>query len=509
MSLRTKLFFIFGGLIAALVIGQWWMVRGLTRNILKEVELLAVAVGRDMIAVFESEDAEIRELLKNHGPVKDGNPAGGRKVIRRELRHRAPEAERFEDVVIKEIRSEFEVEKRPADEPVPEDGAVPADGSVVEEKQNTSPVKEREDWSDAELEFHHVELDLDRASNAKYLVVKTLGNSTKIPIPKHRMTDELARLSRFLLLGSVLILLLGLALAAFLAHRVSKPLAALAQAAEAVGDGKFGANVDVSASHREIRKAIDAFNLMSRRLVELDAMERQHRQRQHLSELGEVARGLAHTLRNPLQTLGLSLEQMAGLAKDRDASKALAENASRQIRRIDRWIRTFLALASEGRGEVESLDIGALVRDVVLEALLDNPDKVRVDVAVDDGLPSIRGVAPELRTMVQALVVNAVEASNAGETVNLTVQRDARGGLQLEVLDQGTGIAPAVRERLFTPHVTTKPMGSGMGLFLAHRLATSRYRGELQLLDREPRGTRACLWLPERNVYDEDSHSTG
>jgi signal transduction histidine kinase len=66
------------------------------------------------------------------------------------------------------------------------------------------------------------------------------------------------------------------------------------------------------------------------------------------------------------------------------------------------------------------------------------------------------------------------------------------------VEDDGTGLPAAVRERLFTPHVTTKPSGSGMGLFLAHRIATSRYGGGLRLEDRLPSGTRATVTLRDR-----------
>ena len=67
--------------------------------------------------------------------------------------------------------------------------------------------------------------------------------------------------------------------------------------------------------------------------------------------------------------------------------------------------------------------------------------------------------------------------------------------------DEGPGLPPSVRERLFTPHVTTKSTGTGMGLFLAHRIATSRLGGTLRLDDRPSGGTVAVLELP----LDEES----
>jgi nitrogen-specific signal transduction histidine kinase len=68
----------------------------------------------------------------------------------------------------------------------------------------------------------------------------------------------------------------------------------------------------------------------------------------------------------------------------------------------------------------------------------------------------------------------------------------------LEVDDEGPGLPPEIRQRLFTPHLSTKANGSGMGLFLAHRIAGNRYGGRLELLDLEPTGTRAVLELRDR-----------
>jgi signal transduction histidine kinase len=77
----------------------------------------------------------------------------------------------------------------------------------------------------------------------------------------------------------------------------------------------------------------------------------------------------------------------------------------------------------------------------------------------------------------------------------VTVRVEALDGtsVRLTVEDEGPGLPSEVRSRLFTPHVTTKPSGSGMGLFLAYRIATARYGGSLVLEERVPRGTRAVF----------------
>lgn len=105
--------------------------------------------------------------------------------------------------------------------------------------------------------------------------------------------------------------------------------------------------------------------------------------------------------------------------------------------------------------------------------------------------------------MVQALVVNAVEASPPGGQVLVRVGRGPGERWWLEVDDEGPGVAPEIRERLFTPHVTTKASGSGMGLFLAQRLAAGRYDGKVELLTRTEGGTRARLELGPRIAAEE------
>ncbi len=325
---------------------------------------------------------------------------------------------------------------------------------------------------------------------------------TSIPIPDSGLGMAVGRFRDRLLLGSLGILGLGLAVAAVVAHRVTAPLRGLAEAARTVGEGALGTQVPRPAAG-EVGEAILAFNRMSSRLKELETNALALRERQHLGELGEVARGLAHALRNPLHAIGLSIEELGTRAGGDASAEELVESARRQIRNIDHSIRSFLALSSGAAGAEEELDGGGLVRDVVLTALHDARGRVRLDLKEAEGPTPVLAVAAELKAAVQALVVNAIESSPDGATVVVSVGAADAGGLRVEVEDDGPGLPAAVRSRLFTPHLTTKPNGSGMGLFLAHRIVTTRYGGSLELFDREPRGTRAVLAFgPRKGALD-------
>ncbi len=298
----------------------------------------------------------------------------------------------------------------------------------------------------------------------------------------------------------------------------------------------------------EVGEAVAAFNQMSERLRALDAETERLRASEQLSELGEVGRGLAHSLRNPLNALGLALDQLAEQAEPDGA--ATAEAARRQIRRIDGALRGFLAL-SAGDAAASEVDLAAVARDVALEALQSRPnggEGPRVEVVALSNAVRLRGVEAELRAALQALVVNAVEASPAGAPIVVTVSErprrhceersdeaistieiaaaasrprndrtesalgaatDIDDSVTITVDDRGPGIPAAVRERLFTPHVTTKTAGAGVGLYLAHRLATTRYGGTLTLDDRDGGGTRATLRLRDRGTASTNGAADG
>lgn len=479
MTLRRRLFLLLGALVALLVAGQVVLVRSLTRELADEVGAVAVSVGESVAAAVGEEP---RFLPKLPGEILHERQV---RVIR--VPPPGPDGPRQLTLDVDDV--EVDEAAGPA-----EKGAVPEEGGELGER---------------EVKHSVVKVKLLDKGSERTLVLDDGGEARAIPLPERGVSREVGRFQRRLLLGSLALAALGVVAAAVVAHRVSRPLAELAAAARRVGEGDLGTQAP-EPRDRDVGAAVAAFNRMSRELAQLDEHARALRAREHLAELGEVARGLAHSLRNPLHALGLSVDELAAagsVAPGAGGEAAdLAQAARRQIQRIDRSLRTLLVLAAEGAGPApEPVDLTALAEDVALEVLQDLRGRVRIEVegagAEPDGAPSptVLGVAAELRAMVQALVVNAAEASPEGGLVRVRVAGSPRGAT-VEVSDQGAGLPAEVRSRLFSPHVTTKPTGSGMGLFLCHRLATTRYGGSLALEDAAGGGTRAVLELGNRRA---------
>jgi signal transduction histidine kinase len=180
------------------------------------------------------------------------------------------------------------------------------------------------------------------------------------------------------------------------------------------------------------------------------------------------------------------------LAAQQPGDGRLVETARHQIRRIDRWLRSFLALSAGGEAASELADLEALTREVALEAIQEGA-AIRLSAA-DERLP-VEAVPAALRSALANLIVNAAEASPGGSSVEVRVFSDGSDGV-VTVEDRGPGLPEDVRRKLYAPHVTTKIGGSGMGLFLARQMIVGMHGGSLAVTDREGGGTRAEVRVP-------------
>jgi signal transduction histidine kinase len=323
----------------------------------------------------------------------------------------------------------------------------------------------------------------------RFLVVSEDDEAVhRIPIPVSRAVSRVRETMREGAAMGGLLLVVGLFASAVMSRRLTRPLRSLADGAEALGHGDLGIQVPVSATG-EVGDLQRSFNRMSARLAELEAEREMWQEREHLAQLGDLSRGLAHTLRNPLHTLGLAVEELASGKGERGDLVATSRS---QIRRIDRWLRSFLALGAEEVAEPEETDLGLLVRAVALESVQQGAE-VRVEGGKGD--LRVRVVPGAVRAALANLIENATEVSPEGEPVEMKVAVE-NGDAVVSIVDGGPGLPDGVRERLFSPHVTTKVGGSGMGLFLARQLVVGMHGGSLEIVDGADGGTVATMRLP-------------
>jgi two-component system sensor histidine kinase PilS (NtrC family) len=242
-----------------------------------------------------------------------------------------------------------------------------------------------------------------------------------------------------------------------------------------------------------------------------------HVRTERLQAVAELSASLAHEIRNPLASIRSATEQLArrrvlaavGTEEDEDGV-LLHTLIVREADRLSRLLGDFLDFARAQVSRLALLDIGAVARGAaeLAAAHPERPEGVQLAVEVTPGLPLVEGDEDLLHRAVFNLVLNAVQAVEPGGHVWVRVEpHDAVGTAGREVpdldtpplvavsiTDDGPGIPPELRTRLFEPFVSGKPGGTGLGLPVVHRAAEA-HRG-LVLVDALPRGTRFTLFLP-------------
>jgi len=231
------------------------------------------------------------------------------------------------------------------------------------------------------------------------------------------------------------------------------------------------------------------------------------RQRDRLAELGGMAAGLAHEIRNPLGAIKASAQFLAE-PDDDPANVEFLDIIVEETDRLNRVVSSFLDYARPSSGDAVPTDINATVQRTLT---LLGPDLGDVEVRLElaDELPRVKIDAERLRQVLINLGKNAAQAMEGrGELRVQTLERTRRelGGdvvnwVELLVTDTGPGIPQKVLSNLFVPFVTTKDRGTGLGLAISQRIVTSA-GGFIEVRSDEGVGTTFVVRLPA--VGDRD-----
>ena len=213
-----------------------------------------------------------------------------------------------------------------------------------------------------------------------------------------------------------------------------------------------------------------------------------------LTQLGELAAGVAHELRNSLATLRGYLTLIERRPQEESITDFLAE-IRRESDHLQRVLEDFLAFARPETTRVEAVDLVQVVRRAAADPALQG---ATVDIEIDESAPrTLQGDSQLLERAVRNLLHNAAEAQKgigAEESIRATLRRVERQ-VALVIEDRGPGLPSQVRERLFQPFVTGRPDGVGLGLSLTHRIVTL-HGGTVDLEDRPGGGTKVSLSFP-------------
>jgi signal transduction histidine kinase len=280
-------------------------------------------------------------------------------------------------------------------------------------------------------------------------------------------------------------ILMGVMLAWWATARITRPVQRLAESAGRVAAGEWGTTVEV-ASADEIGKLARAFNRMTHELVE----QRQRLvQAERVAAWRELARRLAHELKNPLFPLQITVENMQRAREKypEQFDEVFREGTSTllaELSNLKQIIGRFSDFAKMPAPEMQAVDFNQLVSETMrlFEGQLTQAHiAAKLDLARD--LRAVPADAEQMTRVLRNLVLNAIDAMPQGGT--LTVRTSALSeGIRVEVSDTGQGLTPEECERLFTPYYTTKTHGTGLGLAIVQSVV-SDHKGHISV-DSEP-----------------------
>jgi signal transduction histidine kinase len=232
------------------------------------------------------------------------------------------------------------------------------------------------------------------------------------------------------------------------------------------------------------------------------------RRRDRLAAMGELAAGVAHEVRNPLNAIAMSVKRLRAEFRggpEGEAERAevdeLLEVLEGQSRRIDATVEQFLTYARPRPLALRPVDLGRLVAEVA-EATRALAASRGLTLEVDASVAGEVTLDPDqVRQALDNLLRNAVEATPAGGRVALAARRE-RGVVALEVGDTGAGIAAEHLPRIFDLYFTTKAEGTGVGLAVTHQIVTA-HGGTVDVESTRGQGTKITVRLPAGPGEDE------
>ena len=343
----------------------------------------------------------------------------------------------------------------------------------------------------------------DRSGASHYLVaaaaVTAQGADAVLSVPlalrQRDIEHEIDELNRGVLVGAVLVILFAANLGAAVAGKFSDRVAGLTRATRLIAAGRLDVRVPVDTAD-ELGRLGDDFNSMSATLAEQRAELARTNQ---IKAWAEMARQVAHEIKNPLTPIQLAAEHLQRVHDDerRPLGAVLDQCVStmlRQVRLLRQIASEFANFAGDPSPHPAAIPAPELIDGVIGPYRLGLGDRTRIVVSVDPATPVLWVDRTLIARALTNLVENAVQAMPSGGLLTVTATAVPRG-VQITLVDTGVGMDAAAVARAFEPYFSTKTAGSGLGLANAKR-NIERSGGTIHLESAPGAGTTVTVVLP-------------
>lgn len=303
------------------------------------------------------------------------------------------------------------------------------------------------------------------------------------------------------MVATSLVFLLGISLIIFLAKRYTAPINHLADGVRRVADGDLSVTFP-AAKGDEIGELARNFNEMVEKLREREILEKRLYEAEHLSRVGQLASGIAHEIRNPLNYISLAIDHLKSeftVACPEKAQKfiPLTDKIKEEVRRANYMVVNFMNFGRPLKLRITEISYPELIEKTLplhREKLAEQ--RVTVRTELPDDLPPMRADGEMLRNCISNFVTNAAQAMPDGGAITLgaSYNREQKCFL-LTFSDEGCGIAEEDLPKIFQPWYTSKEAGIGLGLAITERIIRE-HGGKIRVTSTAGKGTTFTVELP-------------
>jgi len=319
--------------------------------------------------------------------------------------------------------------------------------------------------------------------------------SLPFPLEQQEIAKATEGLIEFLFFISVFFVAAVLIFARGIGSTIVNPIKKLLVGTKEVSLG----NLEISISHKpqdEMKTLIDGFNTMVQNLK---------KQQQELAEMSkkaawaEIARKIAHEIKNPLTPIQLSAEHLLKVFQDHDKGfdQTLKESVSyiiKEVENLRKISQEFLDFSKDTILKTEQFDLKDLVAETISPYKKLLSERIRFREKYEGQDFQFEGDKDKIRIALRNIFTNSIEAIQRKGTIEVKASGQ-KEGISLEIKDNGTGMEREVLDRVFEPYFSTKGSGTGLGLPIAKKVIED-HGGTIQVSSQKNKGTKISIYLP-------------
>jgi two-component system nitrogen regulation sensor histidine kinase NtrY len=317
-----------------------------------------------------------------------------------------------------------------------------------------------------------------------------------LTLRQQEIEAQIDELDRRVLLGAVLFIVLGAVIGYNLAERIADPVNRLTRATGRLAKGELNVRI-LATSSDEFRRLVESFNRMAADLQrQRDELERSNR----LAAWADMARQVAHDIKNPLTPIQLNAEHLRRVHEDRGAplGRVLDEcvhNILTQVHLLRQIASEFSSFASSPTVKPAPEALHAIISEVVASYRMGLRGQVEIVEDVPQTLPLLMVDKAVLARALTNIIENALHAMPGGGTLRLAARTRNAHWIELTVSDTGVGMDRAALGRIFEPYFSTRASGTGLGLTIAKR-NVELHGGTVAVDSERGTGTTVTMTLP-------------